>query len=214
MAHKKLIYKDPQVDLRNKYPKWVEWSLIIALGFTIGLFYAFKKFESSVKLEKVLDQNIETIEIPPTQQIQKPPPPARPKIPIEAEDEDIPEDLTIEEEMFEFDQQTEELPPPPPEEEEPIVPFYALSDKPVEIKRVNPVYPELAKKAGIEGTVVVKVLVNTKGDVEKVEVLKSHPLLDEAAIDAAKQFKFKPGKQRDKFVKVWVSIPFNFKLKT
>ncbi len=106
----------------------------------------------------------------------------------------------------------EEL-PPPPEEEEPIVPFFALSEKPVEIKRVNPVYPELAKKAGIEGTVVVKVLVNTKGDVEKVEILKSHPLLDEAAVNAAKQFKFKPGKQRDRYVKVWVSIPFNFRLK-
>ena len=60
---------------------------------------------------------------------------------------------------------------------------------------------------------VVKVLVNTKGDVEAVEVLKSHPLLDESAIAAAKQYKFTPGKQRDKFVKVWVSIPFNFKLK-
>lgn len=213
MAHKQLIYKDPQVDLRNKYARWVEWSLIITLVVVIGLFYAFKKFESSVKLQKVLDKNIETIEIPPTEQIQKPPPPARPKIPIESQDEDIPEDLTIEEKMFEFNQQTEEL-PPPPQEEEPIVPFYALSDKPVEIKHVVPVYPELAKKAGIEGTVVVKVLVNTKGDVEKVEVLKSHPLLDEAAIEAAKQFKFKPGKQRDKFVKVWVSIPFNFKLKT
>lgn len=214
MAHKQLLYKEPDVDLRRKYPKWFEFSLVIALLFTIILFYAFKKFESSVKLEKLIDQNIETIEIPPTQQIQKPPPPARPKIPIESSDEDVPEDLTIEEEMFEFKQQTEELPPPPPEEEEPIVPFYALSDKPVEIKRVNPVYPELAKKAGIEGTVVVKVLVNTKGDVEQVEILKSHPLLDDAAMEAARQFKFKPGKQRDKFVKVWVSIPFNFKLKT
>jgi protein TonB len=75
----------------------------------------------------------------------------------------------------------------------------------VVIKHVNPVYPELAKKAGIEGMVVVKVLVNTKGDVEKAEIFKSHALLDKAAIDAARQFKFKPGKQRDKYVKVWVS---------
>lgn len=162
----------------------------------------------------MIDQNIETIEIPPTQQIQKPPPPARPKIPLQSEDEELPEDLTIDEQMFEFDKPAEELPPPPPEEEEePIVPFYALSEKPVEVKRVEPVYPELARKAQIEGTVVVKVLVTTQGDVEKVEILKSHPLLDDAAIAAAKQFKFKPGKQRDKFVKVWVSIPFNFKLK-
>lgn len=212
MAYRKLIHKTPEADLRLKYQKWLEAALIVALLLTIGLFYAFKRFESSVTLNKVVDKEIETIEIPPTQQIQKPPPPAKPKIPVESEDEDIPEDLTIEEETFDFEAEVEDL-PPPPEEEEPIVPFYALSEKPEEIKRVNPKYPELAKKAGIEGTVVVKVLVNTKGDVEQVEVLKSHPLLDESAIEAAKQFKFKPGKQRDKFVKVWVSIPFNFKLK-
>jgi protein TonB len=213
MAHNNLIYKEPEADLRLKYPKWFEISMIIALLITIALFYAFKRFENTGKLQKTVDVEIQVEQIPPTQQIKRPPPPARPKIPVESEDEDIPEDLTIEEEMFDFEK-TEDLPPPPPEEEEPIVPFYALSEKPVEIKRVNPVYPELAKKAGIEGTVVVKVLVNTKGDVEKVEVLKSHPLLDEAAIEAAKQFKFKPGKQRDKFVKVWVSIPFNFRLKS
>lgn len=207
-----LIKKNPEVDLRLSYQKWLEGALIVALLLTIGLFYAFKRFESTVTLKKVVDKDIEQIEIPPTQQLQKPPPPAKPKIPVESEDEDVPEDLTIDEEMFDFEAEVEDL-PPPPEEEEPIVPFFALSDKPVEIKRVNPKYPELAKKAGIEGTVVVKVLVNTKGDVEAVEVLKSHPLLDESAIEAAKQFKFKPGKQRDKFVKVWVSIPFNFKLK-
>ena len=54
---------------------------------------------------------------------------------------------------------------------------------------------------------------STKGDVEKVEVVKSHPMLDDAAIAAAKQFKFKPGKQRDRYVKVWMTIPFTFRLK-
>lgn len=93
-----------------------------------------------------------------------------------------------------------------------IVPFYALTEKPVEIKRVDPVYPSLAQKSKIEGTVVVKVLVGINGNVEKVEVLKSHPLLDNAAIEAAKQFKFDPGKQNGKPVKTWISIPFNFKL--
>lgn len=94
----------------------------------------------------------------------------------------------------------------------PVVPFYSLTEKPTETKRVTPVYPDLAKKAGIEGTVVVKVLVKTNGKVEKVEVLKSHPLLDEAAIDAAKQFEFTPGKVQGEAVRVWVSIPFDFNL--
>ncbi|NOX37685.1 MAG: energy transducer TonB [Calditrichaeota bacterium] len=212
MAHRKFMYKDPEVDLKLKYQKWFELSLVIALGLIIIIFYAFKDFSAGYELEKKVDVKIETIDIPKTEQFQKPPPPKRPAIPIESEDEDIPEDLTIEETEIEFADIIDEL-PPPPEEEEPIVPFHALSEKPVVIKRVEPVYPELARKAGIEGRVIVKVLINTKGDVEKVEVIKSHPLLDQAAIEAAKQFKFKPGKQRDRYVKVWMTIPFNFRLK-
>ncbi len=212
MAHKNLVYKEPEADLKNKYPRWFELSLVIALFVLIVLFYAFKDFHASYKLQKKVDIKIESIDIPKTEQLQKPPPPSRPAIPIESESEDIPEEQTIAETEINFNQQIQEL-PPPPEEEEPIVPFAALSEKPEVIKRVEPVYPELAKKAGIEGRVIVKVLINTKGDVEKVEVIKGHPMLEEAAVAAAKQFKFKPGKQRDRYVKVWMTIPFNFRLK-
>jgi len=38
-------------------------------------------------------------------------------------------------------------------------------------------------------------------------------MLNDAAVDAAKEWKFKPGKQRDRFVKVWMNIPIDFKLK-
>lgn len=213
MAKHLFIYKNPDVDLKLKYRKFMEAALVIALLIMVAVFYSFKKFESGYKLEKKVDVKIETVEIPQTQQINRPPPPARPSIPIASEDEDIPDELTIDETEIDFSQPVDEAPPPPPEEEEPIVEFYALSDKPVVIKRVEPIYPELARKAGIEGMVVVKVLIGTKGDVEKVQVVKSHPMLDEAAIAAAKQFKFKPGKQRDRFVKVWMTIPFTFRLK-
>lgn len=212
MAHHNALFKNPDADLKLKYQKWFELSLVIALLFIIVLFYAFKRFEAGYNLAKSVDVQIESIDIPKTEQLQKPPPPARPAIPIESEDEDIPEDLTIEETEVDFNKAIEEL-PPPPEEEEPIVPFAALSDKPKVIRRVEPVYPELAKKAGIEGRVIVKVLINTKGDVEKVQLLKSHPMLDDAAIAAARKFKFKPGKQRDRFVKVWMTIPFTFRLR-
>ncbi len=213
MAKHQFIYKNPEVDLKLKYRKIFEASLVIALAILIIVFYSFKKFESKYQLEKKVDVKIETIEIPQTEQIHRPPPPARPSIPVASEDEDIPDELTIDETEIDFTQPLNEAPPPPPEEEEPIVEFYALSEKPEVIKRVEPVYPDLARKAGIEGMVVVKVLINTKGDVEKVEVIKSHPMLDDAAVAAAKQFKFKPGKQRDRYVKVWMTIPFTFKLK-
>lgn len=210
MAHKKLLYKNPEVDLRNKYPKWMEIGIVVALGVITILFYSFKDFKSSYKLEK-LDISIENVDIPQTEQFQRPPPPARPAIPIESENEDIPEDLTIEETEVNFNESVENL--PPPEEEEPIVPFFALSEKPEVVRQAKPEYPELARKAGIEGRVTVKVLINTQGDVERVEVVKGHPMLDDAAVEAAKKWKFKPGKQRDRTVKVWMNIPIDFKLK-
>ncbi len=213
MAKRQFIYKNPDVDLKVKYRKIFELSLVIALLILIVILFSFKKFESGYELEKTVDVQIETVDIPQTEQFDRPPPPARPSIPVASEDEDIPDELTIEETEIDFSQPVEEAPPPPPEEEEPIVEFYALSDKPEVIKRVEPVYPELARKAGIEGMVVTKVLIDTKGNVEDVKIVKSHPMLDDAAIAAAEQFRFKPGKQRDRFVKVWMTIPFTFRLK-
>ncbi|UCF62993.1 MAG: energy transducer TonB [bacterium] len=213
MAKHQFIYKNPQVDLKLKFRRVFEASLVVTLLVTILFLYSFKKFEAGYELEKTVDVKIETIDIPQTEQFNRPPPPARPSIPIASEDEDIPDELTIEETEIDFTQPIDEAPPPPPEEEEPIVEFYALSEKPEVVHRVEPAYPDLARKAGIEGMVVVKVLIGTKGDVEKVEVVKSHPMLDDAAMDAARQFKFKPGKQRDRFVKVWMTIPFTFRLK-
>ncbi len=92
-----------------------------------------------------------------------------------------------------------------------VVAFYKLTEKPVEIKRVKPEYPRSISSQGIEGILVIKVLVNENGDVEKWEVLKeAHPVLVKYASQAAVQFKFRPAKVDGKAVKVWVSIPFNF----
>ncbi|MCB9066672.1 MAG: TonB family protein [Calditrichia bacterium] len=214
MAHQQLIFKEPAADLRKKYPRWVEIALVTALMITASLFFAFQRFENSVPVQKKIDIVIEAVEIPPTEQHKPPPKPQRPVIPVESDsDEDIPDDLTIEETSWVENSGLADVPPPPAEDPEPTVPFYALSERPEVLHQVTPDYPELAKRAGIEGQVVVKVLINTVGNVEKVEILKSHPLLDEAALAAARQFKFSPGKQRDRVVKVWTQIPFHFRLK-
>ena len=189
MAKHQFIYKNPEVDLKLKFRRVFEASLVVTLLIIILFLYSFKKFEAGYVLEKTVDVKIETVEIPQTEQFNRPPPPARPSIPIASEDEDIPDELTIDETEIDFTQPINEAPPPPPKEEEPIVEFYALSDKPEVITRIEPEYPDLARKAGIEGMVVVKVLIDTKGDVEKVEIVKSHPMLDDAAMNAAKQFK-------------------------
>jgi protein TonB len=88
-----------------------------------------------------------------------------------------------------------------------------VEGKPEILKRADPYYPELARKQGISGVVLVNVLIDTNGDVEKAEVFKSVKGLDQAALEAARKFKFTPGKKSDQPVKVKMQIPFKFHLK-
>jgi protein TonB len=214
MAHHQTFYKRMEVDLRRD-SRWIfEASLLIALFLLVLLFYSFKNFDTRAPINKGIDLVIETVDIPPTIQERISPPPLRPAIPIASENEDLPEELTIPETEINFSEQPlSQILPPPQSDDDIEYDFVAVSEKPVVLHKVNPDYPELARKAGVSGMVVVKVLIGTQGNVEKVEVVKSHPMLDEAAISAAWQFKFKPGKQRDRAVKVWMSIPFTFRLK-
>jgi protein TonB len=74
-------------------------------------------------------------------------------------------------------------------------------------------YPEIAKRAGVEGKVYVLAFVDESGNVTNAKIIKGIGAgCDEAAIDAVRQTKFKPGKQRGTPVKVQVSIPIVFKL--
>jgi len=106
----------------------------------------------------------------------------------------------------------EDIPKPQSEVPE-IVDFFLVAEKPTVIKKVTPDYPPLAKAAGIEGLVVVKVLIDTHGGMEQAEVIKSIPMLGDAALAAERKSRFKPGKQRAKLVRVWMSIPFQFRLR-
>jgi protein TonB len=74
-------------------------------------------------------------------------------------------------------------------------------------------YPDMARKAGIQGRVYAIVFVNEEGEVEDVKVLKGiGGGCDEAAIDGIKKSKFKPGSNGGIPVKVKLSIPIAFKL--
>jgi len=102
-------------------------------------------------------------------------------------------------------------------EEAPVY-FVAVEEMPepiggIEAIQSKIVYPEIAKRAGVEGKVYVLAFVDESGDVTKAVILKGVGAgLDEAALTAVKATKFKPGKQRGKPVKVQVSIPIVFKL--
>jgi protein TonB len=74
-------------------------------------------------------------------------------------------------------------------------------------------YPEIAKRAGIEGKVFVQAFIDENGNVTEAKVIKGIGTgCDEAALNAVKSTKFTPGKQKGIPVKVQVSIPIMFKL--
>jgi TonB family protein len=78
--------------------------------------------------------------------------------------------------------------------------------------RTPPQYPAVAKAAGAEGPVQVQVTVNENGEVVSAEAISGHPLLREAAVEAARQWRFKPTTIEGKSVKTRGTLTFNFTL--
>ena len=197
--------------LRFNYPVTIRIAgLAGVLLITFGFLFIPRNFDVFV-LDEANQIIIEQIDIPQTQQLDLPPPPARPSVPIESEDEDLADDLTIEEtDLVSFE--AWDAPPPP---EGPRVKFIPYDDPPTPLTPINPKYPEIAQEAGIEGTVIVQVFVDKKGRVKETIILKGIPNtgLDEAAIAAIRKTRFLPAKQRERAVGVWISIPVNFRLK-
>lgn len=80
------------------------------------------------------------------------------------------------------------------------------------LNKVKPVYPPLARQAHIQGTVILKVLINKSGDVENMQLFSGHPMLAPAALDAVKQWKYKPYLLNGEPVEVETRVSVNFRL--
>jgi protein TonB len=94
--------------------------------------------------------------------------------------------------------------------------FVAVEEQPLPLQKIQPKYPEIARKAGIEGSVWVKVLVDKSGKVKDAIVLKesgSNAGFEEAALEAAKQGVWKPAMQNKQPVALWVAYEVKFQLK-
>src|SRR5262249_31126506 len=90
--------------------------------------------------------------------------------------------------------------------------YVYVEELPEPITQVKPVYPDLAREAGVDGTVSVQALVGKDGKVKDVRVVKSIPMLDDAAKVAVRQWVFKPALSNNKPVAVWVACPVHFSL--
>ena len=80
----------------------------------------------------------------------------------------------------------------------------------------KPIYPNMSKRLGEQGTVVLRVLVKADGSAGEVEVKSSssYPRLDQAAIDAVKTWRFNPAKIDGKATDEWYQVPIPFKLQS
>ena len=80
------------------------------------------------------------------------------------------------------------------------------------IRRVQPTYPQLARQARIQGTVVLQAEISKTGDIINLQVVSGHPMLAPAALDAVKQWKYKPYILNGEPVEVDTQITVNFTL--
>ncbi|ARA94623.1 energy transducer TonB [Rhodothermaceae bacterium RA] len=220
-----IVRKTEKADLRKRYPLYIEAGLIVALLLLIVGFRVDWSPESDFEVELVEQEIVQMEEIKQTKQEVKPPPPPKPPVPIEVPNDEILDDIDLNlDASLDIDEPMTDLPPPPPpkqeEEEEPEPEIFVIVEQMPELigglaaiqSKIR--YPEIAKKAGVEGRVIVQFIVDEQGNVVDPVVVRGIGAgCDEEAIRAVQQAKFKPGKQRGKPVRVKMSLPITFKLK-
>jgi len=99
--------------------------------------------------------------------------------------------------------------PPPPMQ---AVRVGGQIKEPKKLKNVTPVYPDIAKQARVQGVVILECTISPQGKVTDVKVLRGIPLLDQAAVDAVKQWVYTPTLLNGVPVPVIMTVTVNFKL--
>jgi len=227
-------------ELKKIYPRYLTGALVVALGchfLGVGGWIGAQRLQRKQGPRQVRIRILHPTDLGPPPSIAGSAPPAiaatvpvKPSIgmPVPVPDAQISEEATIatQQEMGQVqhpvtmgqggagDSLVISLDREFPEGTEPdINAFVPREVEPAVIRQVWPEYPELARKAGVEGRVIVKVLVDREGKVQKAVVIEGPAVLHQAARTAALHWVFKPAIQQDRAVAVWVAIPFHFKLR-
>ena len=105
-------------------------------------------------------------------------------------------------------------PPPPPRPQAPVT-VRAGGDitPPQKIRDVAPIYPPIAQAAHIEGVVIIEATIDMDGRVQHARILRSAPLLDEAALAAVRQWMYTPTRLNGQPVSVVMTVTVHFRLK-
>ncbi len=162
-------------------------------------------------------QNVRFKPPPPKQEQQIPKPKAK-KVPIPDPTPDEPEPIRIPEpedqlQIPDVDDLVIAVPDAPPPVD--TGPIFVTGDvqKPIKISDVQPQYTEIARKARIQGVVILQTIIDKNGDITDVKVLKNLPMgLGDAAVTAVRQWKYEPATLNGKPVAVYFNLTVNFKL--
>jgi len=103
-------------------------------------------------------------------------------------------------------------PPPPPTRQEPVV-IGGTIRRPQKVHDARPVYPAMALAARVEGIVIIEAVLDADGAVANARVLRGVPLLDPAALDAVRQWRFTPTLLNGHPVPVVMSVTVTFRLR-
>ena len=193
-----------------RYPRYLKGAVLAALALTALFVWLFPGYEPvAYQLKETEIYRLIEIPDPPVVEPPKikeavPPPPD-----IRAAPDDDPDALETIPDLVSIDHPVGEFFFPPQGDEG----FIESSANPVLTHFVKADYPEIARRAKLEGTVLVHALVGPTGRVLRVKLIRgAHPILDKAAVAAAQLCRFSPGEQRKVPVKTWVAIPYNFRL--
>lgn len=211
-------WRNPRYDIKDQSRTVFQQAIVLSLALATMVFLTSRNFSVQAYQSGGSGDIIEVEAIPETQQLRRPPAPQRPQIPIPTESEDIPADATIVDTELDLD-----APPPPP----PPPPgsggggalgrgdiYMTWEEAPILVKMVTPTYPVLARKAGVEGRVVLQIIVDSKGNVIESKVVLADPpgIFEEAAMEAILKWKFKPARQRGNPISVIMGQQVDFTL--
>ncbi|MDD4919527.1 MAG: energy transducer TonB [Bacteroidales bacterium] len=228
------LKKSPKANLENKRMLFIEIGLVVALVVVLAAF-EYKTYEKNASfIDAEVKQVIEEEQIPVTLET-PPPPPETPQAPLLSDAiEIVDDDITIEDDIIieseddasfaveirDYINYTQEE---TVEEEE--IPVAIVEEKPTFLggdentftkwvfERI--VYPEVAKENGVQGRVTLTFIVDSDGYVKNVMVLRGvDPSIDKEAVRVVSSSpRWKPGRQRDKNVRVRYNFPLNFQLR-
>ena len=204
----KVMEKGAYADEKRKYRIHFERALLVVLTCVVILFLVSRRMHERNRRVRFVPgfatMNLDLVQA--TKRGGMPRPPDLPQVPIPVEDEYLPDDETID--IFDFDVN------------EGIPLFDGFGTAPDAggmglrpIREVIPEYPKDLRKRGIEGVILLTILVNSRGHVDSVEVLKNTSLskrLEQAAIQAAYGSRYVPAKRDGEKIACWIQRRYEF----